>query len=97
MNRMTTRPEYPAERRARHRDTVVSAIVAALVVIGAVLLLGVRGLGVFVTALLAGGTSIAVLAARRAGWDWGLALRILLFYAAATALLWAAARALGSR
>ena len=94
---MTTRPEYPAARRARHRDTVVSAVIAALVVIGAVLLLGVRGLAVVVTALLAGGTSIAILAARRAGWDWRLALRLLLFYGAATALLWAAARALGYR
>jgi hypothetical protein len=90
------RVEHPAERRARHADTARSAVVAMLAVIG-LAVAGVRGLGLLVTALLAGGASVALQSARRAQWDWGVAVRILLAYGAATVVLWIAARALGYR
>jgi hypothetical protein len=93
---MSPGPEGPAARGARHWDTALSAAVAALLVVG-LALRGVRGPGLLAAAVLGGGAALAVLVARRAGWDWGLAARILLAYGAAAALLWATARTLGYR
>jgi hypothetical protein len=91
---MSSRPEDPAARRARHRDTVISALIAAVIVIG-LALRGVRGLWLSVAALLVGGAGIALLSARRANWDWELGGRLFLIYAATTAVLWLIARAFG--
>jgi hypothetical protein len=91
---MSSRPENAAARRARHRDTVISAVIAAVVATG-LGVQGVRGLRGSVAVLLVGGAALAVLSARRANWDWKLGVRLFLIYAATTAVLWGIARAFG--
>ena len=87
--------ESPDARRARHADVAASAAVAGLVAIALALGGGVRGLALLAGTVLGGGVSMAVLSARRAGWDWGVAGRILAVYGVVVALLWGVGRALG--
>jgi hypothetical protein len=89
--------EDAAARRARHADAAMSAVVAAAAAIVLAVGVGVRGLGLFAGTVLAGSAASAVLTARRAGWHWTLALRLLLAYAAATAVICAVAWAVGYR
>jgi hypothetical protein len=91
---LSPRPEDAAARRARHRDTVISAVIAALVVI-ALAAQGVRGLRLSVAALLVGSAGLAILSARRADWDWRLGARLFLIYAVTTGILYLGARAFG--
>jgi hypothetical protein len=91
---MSSRPENAAARRARHRDTVISAVITAVVVI-ALATQDVRGLRLSVAALLVGSAALAVLSARRSNWDWKLGGRLFLIYGATTAVLWGIARAFG--
>ena len=87
--------ESPDARRARHADVAASAVAAGSVAVALALGGGVRGIGLLAGTVFGGGVSMAVLSARRAGWDWGVAWRILAVYGLAVALLWGVGRALG--
>jgi hypothetical protein len=66
--------EDAAGRRARHRDVMISAVVAAVALIAMNLATGERRLGpILAVAVLTGGVTGAVLSARRAGWRWDTA------------------------
>lgn len=73
---------------------MISVVIAAVVGI-ALATQGVRGLRLSVAAMLVGSAGLAILSARRAGWDWNLGTRLFLIYAAATGVLYLGARAFG--
>jgi hypothetical protein len=96
MHRLTPGPEDAAGRRARHRDTAISGLIAAAAVLALVLTTNERGLRpILVVTCVAGGIANAVLDARRAGWRWAGAWQHLLFTAVATGVVYVIAWASG--
>jgi CHASE2 domain-containing sensor protein len=96
MRRLSPRPEDAPGRRARHRDTVISALIAAAAVLTFVLSTDERGLRpILVVTCVTGGLANATLSARRAGWRWAEAWPHLLFTGVATGLLYGIAWATG--
>jgi uncharacterized membrane protein YfcA len=77
---MKSRYEDAAARNARHRDTIIGALVAAAALLVMVSTTEERRWGsVYVVAVLSGGVTNAVLWARRDGWRWDEARWSLLF------------------
>ena len=84
---MRSRYEDAGARNARHRDTIISALLTAAVLLVMVLTTGERRWGpIYVVATLSGGVTSAVLWARRDGWRWDEARWSLLFTAVVTVL-----------
>jgi hypothetical protein len=84
---MMPRYEDAKARNARHRDTIISALVAAAALVVMVITTGEKRWGpIYVVAMLTGGVTNAVLDARRAGWRWGEARWFLLWTVVVTAI-----------
>jgi hypothetical protein len=84
---MMPRYEDAPARKARHRDTIISALVAAAALVVMVVTTGEKRWGpIYVVAMLTGGVTNTVLDARRAGWRWGEARWFLLWTVVVTAL-----------
>lgn len=82
-----SRPEDAAARAARHRDTIISALVAAVALVVMVLTTGEKRWGpIYVVAMLTAGVTNTVLDARRAGWRWGEARWFLVWTVVVTAI-----------
>ena len=84
---MIPKYEDAAARSARHRDVMISGLVAGAALIIMFIMTGEKRWGpIYVVAMLSAGVTNTVLDARRAGWRWGQPRRFLFWTLVVTAL-----------